>query len=383
MKKKIAYWSPCLNPVGTVKATINSIKSLSIFKNEFESITLINASGEWDNYKSKLVGDKIKVYNLAFSYFKFLPKTGLILSRISYIIISIISLFPLIKFLTKEKPDYIIVHLITSLPLILFNLLPFKTKLILRISGYPKLNSFRKNFWKYSDKNIYSVTAPTNTTLDLVKKNKIFKEDKITYLPDPILEIKEINKQNLDNSVLDENLSEETTLISIGRLTKQKNFKFLINAFFKLSEKYNNYNLIIVGEGEEKNELLKEIVKLNLQKKVFLVGYKENVFSYLKKSKIFVLSSLWEDPGFVLLEAGYMNRIIITSDCPSGPCEILDDGKNGFIYKTDSLSSFLFEFDNLINSDKHTIKQKKINMKKKCKEFTIYNHFKILKNILN
>ena len=53
------------------------------------------------------------------------------------------------------------------------------------------------------------MTAPTNTTLDLIKKNKIFKEDKITYLPDPILEIKEINKQNLDNSVLDEKMKTE------------------------------------------------------------------------------------------------------------------------------------------------------------------------------
>ena len=93
---------------------------------------------------------------------------------------------------------------------------------------------------------------------------------------------------------------------------KQKNFNFLIDSFYN-SKKYKNLNLFILGEGEERKNLENKIKKLNLSK-IFLVVIK-NIYDYLKKSKIFVLSSLWEDPGFVLLEAGYLNKIIFSSNC--------------------------------------------------------------------
>ena len=67
-------------------------------------------------------------------------------SRISYIIISIISALPLLFFIKKRKPDYLIIHLITSLPLFLLNFFRLQTQVILRISGFPKMNIFRKNY---------------------------------------------------------------------------------------------------------------------------------------------------------------------------------------------------------------------------------------------
>ena len=86
--------------------------------------------------------------------------------------------------------------------------------------------------------------------------------------------------------------------------------------------------MVIVGEGEEKESLQKFIEKKNLRGRVFMVGFKNNVFKYFEKSKCFVLSSLWEDPGFVLVESAYMNVPIISSDCDNGPKEILAYGKN-------------------------------------------------------
>ena len=305
------------------------------------------------------------------------------MSRLSYIIIFIISFFPLVLFLKKEKPEYLIVHLITSLPIFLFNIINFKTKLILRISGYPKLNLFRKIFWKFSDKNIYKVTAPTNKTVKLIEENKIFSKNKTVYLPDPILKVEDIQKHKNDNSNINKNLSYSNSIISIGRLTKQKNFSFLIESFNILQKKHKKLNLFILGDGEEREMLQDKINKLNLNNKAFLIGHQYNVFKYLKKAKLLVLTSLWEDPGFVILEAGYMNKIVLSSDCPSGPNEILDDGKNGFLFKTNSIESFINAFDKLINSDENLIKLKKLGLKKKSREFTYFNHFKILNLILN
>ena len=70
------------------------------------------------------------------------------------------------------------------------------------------------------------------------------------------------------------------------------------------------------------------------------MGYKENVFEYFKKCEAFILSSLWEDPGFVLVEAMFNNCFVISSDCPSGPKELI--GKNnGLLFKNNSLNDFL------------------------------------------
>jgi glycosyltransferase involved in cell wall biosynthesis len=157
----------------------------------------------------------------------------------------------------------------------------------------------------------------------------------------------------------------------------------LIKAFYELQNLYPNYNLCIVGEGEERNILIEDIKKYKLEKKVFLTGYKDNVYDYLKNSKALILSSLWEDPGFVLVEAGFMNKTIISSDCPNSPCELLENGKNGFLFQSNNIDSFIKTFSEMESSDNETILSKKISYKKKIREFTMYNHFKILNKLIN
>jgi len=97
---------------------------------------------------------------------------------------------------------------------------------------------------------------------------------------------------------------------------------------------------------------------------------------------MFILPSLWEDPGFVLVEAGYMNLTILSSDCPNGPKELLNNQKNGFLFKTNSFADFIENFEVIENLDKKIIEEKKLSFKKKIKEFTLLGHFKILRSIL-
>ena len=184
------------------------------------------------------------------------------------------------------------------------------------------------------------ITCPTVLTINLLKDKKIFDFNKLKYLPDPILEIKEVNKQKKMLENIDNHFSKKNTLLSIGRLTEQKNFNFLLEGFKKISEIYKDLNLVILGEGEQRRDLEKKINLLNLKGKVFLPGYKKNVFKYLENCKFFVLSSRYEDPGFVLIEAGIMNKIIISSDCPNGPIEIIDKNKNGYLFKNNSIDDF-------------------------------------------
>ena len=87
--------------------------------------------------------------------------------------------------------------------------------------------------------------------MDLLNKFKIFDFNKIKYLPDPILNIDEIKRKKLDDDITNKKFFSNKTVISIGRLTKQKNFEFLIEAFNKIIDKYPNFTLLILGEGEK------------------------------------------------------------------------------------------------------------------------------------
>ena len=94
MKKKIYYWSPCLNPVGTVISTLNSAVAIAKYRKDYD-VTIINVCGEWDSHKDFIIKNSVNLIDLNFKYFKYLPKTGFLSSRLSYIIIFILS-FPLL-----------------------------------------------------------------------------------------------------------------------------------------------------------------------------------------------------------------------------------------------------------------------------------------------
>ena len=170
--------------------------------------------------------------------------------------------------------------------------------------------------------------------------------------------------------------------ISIGRLTKQKNFAFLLDCFKKLVDNDNKYKLVIIGSGEDKNKLIEKINKLNLNKNVEMLGYVNNIYPYLSKAECFFLPSLWEDPGFVLVEAAVSNTLIISSNCKNGPSEILDEGKGGYLYQVNSEEDFLKKFNEFKNNAKEINLKKKIVSKKNVKKFTFFKHYLNFINIL-
>ena len=120
-------------------------------------------------------------------------------------------------------------------------------------------------------------------------------------------------------------------ILSVGRLTKQKDFQTLIKAFSLVNNKIKNYKLIIIGDGEEKNKLKEQINSLGLQHKVYLKGWLNKFESYYTSSKLFVLSSTYEGLGNVLIDAANYHLPIISTNCRSGPPEIIDHGKGGFL----------------------------------------------------
>ena len=381
---KIFYWSPFISKVATVSSVIRSAESILKYSKSKDSINvaIIDAIGEWTNYR-KIIDQKIKIINLKKkSIFETLPKEGFFKSRLSYVIIFVINFFKLIKLINKEKPDYLIAHLLTSLPIFLTLIFNNNTKVIVRISGLPRLNFIRYMFWKMFSKKIYKITCPTKSTYEYLKKKNIFDKNKISILRDPVIHLHEFSMKKKEK-IEDLKIQKNNLIVGIGRLTRQKNFLLLIRAFKKILFKYPNYQLILLGEGEQRKLLTKEIIKLELKNKIFLMGYKDNVYKYLLNSDCFILTSLWEDPGFVILEAALSNTFIISSDCPNGPNEILSNGQNGFLFQNNNLSELLNKFDEFKNLTEEELNKKKIFAKKQIKMFTQFSHFQSLKNIIN
>ena len=380
MKKKIFYWSPCLNPVGTVISTINSAISLSKYDENID-VRIINVCGEWDQHRTTLKENSINLIDLNFKYFKILPKKGFLQSRISYIAIFIFSFFPLLFLLKKEQPNKIILHLITSLPLTLLNLFKFKTDFILRISGYPKLNIFRKFFWRFSSKRLKLITCPTLELKKDLKNLNLFKQNNLYHLPDAIIKIKDLKKKG-SLPVNFDLIKNKRVILSVGRLTRQKNFSYLINEFSEFLKINNDFILLILGEGEEKKKLSQLIERKGLKEKVFLLGYKKNVYSFMRNCEIFILSSLWEEVGFAMIEAAICNSYIISSDCPNGPREFLKNGKNGILFKSNSNNSLLKSLIRYTSLDKRKIFKDKVILKKNTSKYTMFKHYLVLKRIL-
>ena len=269
----------------------------------------------------------------------------------------------------------------TSLPLLLNLIYNYDTKIILRISGRPKLNFIRYYFWKIALKKVFMVSFPTIETMNYLKSLQIIDEKKISLLYDPIISTKEINK-NLQRELIEEKkIRDKNFFLAIGRLTKQKNFMFLIECFNELIKKNNLINLVIIGEGEEFKSLKNKITEYKIDKNITLVGYKDNVFNYLHKCEAFILSSLWEDPGFVIVEAMYSNAFVLTSDCKSGPCEIIGEGR-GLLFKNNSKEDFIKKFQTFVNLSEDEKFKIKYDAKKFTKKFSLLNHCAKLENIL-
>lgn len=155
--------------------------------------------------------------------------------------------------------------------------------------------------------------------------NKYFnvKKTKTIYNMQAVTKFKSLGKENI---TVDKHLTlfnKDFIFISIGRLSTQKSQKNLIKSFRLVVDSNPKCKLLIFGGGELKKELQQLIKSLKLEEHVFLMGVVENVHSYLKKSNCFVFSSQWEGFGNVLTEAMTHNIPVISTDCKSGPREIL------------------------------------------------------------
>jgi glycosyltransferase involved in cell wall biosynthesis len=377
--KNIYYWCPFVGNIATIQAVINSAHSLVKYSDKKFSPLIINSCGEWDDYKETFKKKKIRSKKLENFFLINKNTSGYLKSRITYIKIFLSCFFSLKKILKIDKPEYLIAHLITSLPIFLFIIFRFQTKLIIRISGKVKMNVFRKFLWKLCKKKIEFITCPTEETYQNFIRLNILDANKIIYLPDPIIDISEILNKKKDKLInLDKN---KDFFVTVGRYTKQKNHLLAIKCFAKILKINPEITLYIIGDGELKKRYMQEISNLNLNNNIKLISYQQNIPKYLDKSLALISTSLWEDPGFVMIEAAACNTFIISSNCSSGPKEFVGNN-NGILFENNNIESLEKNILKFLKMDSHEVMKKKIGAKKNSTNFTKFRHFKILSNYL-
>ena len=178
-------------------------------------------------------------------------------------------------------------------------------------------------FWVLLRKFVYPMADNVILQTQGIKKfyeNKLDTE-KITILPNPIsAELSTLREENHDRKNL---------ILTVGRLDKNKCQDLLIKAFSNI--RVNNWEIIMIGDGYKKNELEQLIAENNLTHQVKIIGKVKDIHNYYNKASIFVFTSKTEGFPNALLEAMHFGIPTISTDCPFGPADLINDGNNGYL----------------------------------------------------
>ena len=291
----------------------------------------------------------------------------------------IFSLFKLYEFIKNSRTQILLTSMLHTNVISIFLKIYFlpHLKVIIRESNTISIKflydkSLKSKFLNFLAKKVYkkadAIIAPTNVIKNDLIKNYDVKPNLIHKISNPydFDEIEKLSNKSLTKK--EKKLLDYDYFLSIGRLHPQKNFSFLIKLFknITLIKKFENYKLYILGDGRDRSKLQRQIHRLNLTKKVKLLGFKPNPFVYMKKCKIFILSSIYEGHSNVLVHSQYFNNRIFSSSAGGANKEVLDS--NGVIFKSHNP----LKVSNLIKQNLE-FKKKKISRKKLLKKFSYKN----------
>lgn len=264
--------------------------------------------------------DSVNVIKLSGSYFDFYNQLNLQIKN--------------------EKPDYILVHNMGRLSLLCSMLkLNQGCKLIsLEHVAFDVRPLWVKLFSKILYKKISQVITLT-------------KKDMIPYLKfhHHISQINNISPFDV-NFINDSYSVQRKKIVSVGRLTYQKNFKSLLHAWNIIFKDYPDWSLEIYGIGEEESKLIDFINNHNLER-VSLKGQTSDVKSVYESAGVYVMSSRFEGLPMVLIEAQSFGLPIVSYDCPHGPAEIIDHNNNGYLVENQNFVKLAESLKILISSD--------------------------------
>jgi glycosyltransferase involved in cell wall biosynthesis len=233
----------------------------------------------------------------------------------------------------KAKINTIILNLSTDLKVagIASKLAGVPNVVYRRGSAIPIRNTFLNRFlFKYIVDEIIANSEETMRTI-LSRNPNLFDEKKIKIIYNGI-NLQKFDSQESENIYTRK--GDEIIIGNAGRLVKQKGQKYLIELALRLKNHGINFKIIIAGEGKMENELRNLVKKNNLEDRIEFIGFVEDMKSFMQSVDIFVLSSIWEGFGYVLVEAMACSKPVVAFRISSNP-EVVEDNVTGFL--TDAL----------------------------------------------
>ena len=332
MKKKLIIFMPSIEGGGVEK---NLFIISNYLSSKLKSVLLITVSKKFNSFFKG-----VKIINPSSDFWNNFSR------RIKYIVCLII----LIKLISKDR-NYVVfafqANLYCTIVCKLFNI-----KIIVRSNSSP--SGWSKNFVKkFIYKNLLKLTD--SIIVNSYDFQKQFK-DICIYNTLNKKEVISKSKKYL-NFPFFKKKSRQLNIINVARFTDQKDHLTLLKAVNLLKNKIN-IRLLIVGRGTNKIKMLNFVNENKLQKIVKIINFQNNPYKYIDKSNLFILSSKFEGLPNVLLEAITLKKFIISSNCPTGPREILMNGKGGGLFKVgdyQALSQKIMTFYNSKNKFKKKI----------------------------
>ena len=246
--------------------------------------------------------------------------------------------YRLIKYLKDYTPDVLLAAMwpLTGIASLAVFITGKRTRLVMSehndFKYNPSLTKVERIALKYFGRWIYSrhhgiVTVSFGVSESLQEAAGVLPAN-IQVINNPLRYLAEDTLQEEDRKKISDWLKSEMRLIAIGSLKSQKGFDDLIKVMAEI-RKSCDASLLILGEGKLRASLKMLISEHQLEKDVVLLGFQHNPMPFLKLADLFVLSSKWEGFGNVIVEALSVGLPVVSTDCPSGPAEILDNGKYG------------------------------------------------------
>ncbi len=219
-----------------------------------------------------------------------------------------------------------------------------------------KLNRYeeRKNKLRNQLKKCNKIICICNEMKENIIKEMPEIEDKLEmiYNPFDIEKIKKLSENILELSEKEKKLLKDKYIIMVSRLDNyQKDIITLIKSFSLFCEKNANFKLYLLGEGPDRKTIEEKIKELNLEDKILLLGVKKNPYPWIKNAELLIHSSKYEGLPTVLIEALILKKMIISTNCPTGPKEILENGKYGSLVDIGDYKAMADEMYELLNEN--------------------------------
>jgi glycosyltransferase involved in cell wall biosynthesis len=330
-EKLICFFLPSLVGGGVERVIVNLANQFA--KNGY-SVDIVLWSGGVDSpYISELNGT-VNVVSLRGPQRQY----NLILKGVA----ALFSVGKVVRYINRARPSVLFASTCELVAILANELSEKRSKIVVMVHSDPSDSSallmhrgsrFRLRFFSFLSRRLYPkadwVTCVSKGVADGVARRGLAPEDKIGFIHNPAVtrSLKEKSSEPPVHPWLVK--KEHPIFVGVGRLSEEKNFSLLLRAFALVMGSKADARMIIIGDGELRPELEKLRGDLDLSSRVDFTGFLQNPFAVMANADVLVLSSNVEGLPNVIIEAMACGCQIVSTNCPSGPAEILEDGKYG------------------------------------------------------